>query len=75
MNLINVSTSIYKGEIYVFSSNIHIGTASSFKLIKYKINRGGFRGGGGGGGVGNTPPPPPCLIFFLAIKIRKRAKT
>ena len=72
MNLINVSTSIYKGEIYVFSSNIHIGTASSFKFIKYKINRGGFRGGGGGG-VGNTPPVSE--FFFWAIKIRKRAKT
>ena len=68
MTLINVSTSIYKGEIYVFNSNIHIGTASSFKLIKYKINR-----GGGGGGVGNTPPP--VSDFFFAIKIRKRAKT
>ena len=68
MNLINEST----GEIYVFSSNIHIGTASCFKLIKYKINRGGFRGGGGGG-FGNTPPP--CLNFFFAIKIRKWAKT
>ena len=70
MNLINVSTSIYKGEIYVFSTNIHIGTASSFKLIKYKISRADL----GGGGVGNTPPPT-CLIFFFAIKIRKRAKT
>ena len=66
MNLINEST----GGIYVFSSNIHIGSASSFKLIKYKINRGGF----GGGGVGNTPPPRVWILFF-AIKIRKWAKT
>ena len=62
MNLINVSTSIYKGEMYVFSSNIHIGgTARSFKLIKYKISRGGLRGGGGGG---REHSPSPCLIFF-----------
>ena len=59
MNLINVSTSIYKGEIYVFISNIHIGTASSFKLTKYKISRGGFRGGGSG-----TPPSLSDFFFF-----------
>ena len=51
----------YKGEIYVFSSNIHIGTARSFKLIKYmyRISRGGFSGGGGG-----QDPPPPVSDFF-----------
>ena len=62
MNLINEST----GGIYVFSSNIHIGSASSLKLIKYKINRGGFFFFGGGGG--REYSPPPCLNFFFCYK-------